>query len=41
MDGYALILDESNESSVKKLKIIGEVYPGDDFVPKIKKKLCH
>ena len=37
MDGYALILEEPNESSIKKLEVIGEVYPGDNFVPKIKK----
>ena len=37
MDGYALILEEPNESSIKKLEVIGEVYPGYNFVPKIKK----
>jgi molybdopterin molybdotransferase len=36
MDGYALKLDKSNENPIKKLEVIGDVYPGDDFVPKIK-----
>jgi len=37
MDGYALIIsDDSNENSSQKLEVIGELYPGDDFIPKIK-----
>ena len=38
MDGYALIIPEdSNENSLNKLEVAGEVYPGDDFIPQIKK----
>ena len=37
MDGYALIIsDDSNKNSSQKLQVIGEVYPGDDLIPKIK-----
>ena len=37
MDGYALIIsDDSNENSSQKLEVVGELYPGDDFIPKIK-----
>ena len=37
MDGYALIIsDDSNENSLQKLEITGELYAGDDFIPKIK-----
>jgi len=38
MDGYALIIPEdSNKNSLNKLEVAGEVYPGDDFIPQIKK----
>jgi len=38
MDGYALIIpDDSNENPPNKLKVSGELYPGDDFIPKIQK----
>ena len=38
MDGYALIIpDDSNENPPNKLKVSGELYPGDDLIPKIQK----
>ena len=37
MDGYALIIsDDLNENPPGKLEVVGEVYPGDDLIPRIK-----